>query len=42
MSDQKEKLYFALILLSCLASLALTYYTFVILPKDNVALGSFF
>lgn len=42
MSEQKEKLFFGLIIFACIFSVALSFYTFVILPETNVALGSFF
>lgn len=42
MTEQKEKIFFVLIILACILSLMLTFFTFVILPKTNIALGSFF
>jgi len=42
MTEQKEKLFFLLIILACIVSLLLTFFTFVILPETNIALGSFF
>jgi hypothetical protein len=42
MTATKEKLFFFLIIVFCILSLGLTFYTFVILPKTNIALGSFF
>lgn len=42
MSEVKEIFFFGLIIVFCILSLLLTFYTFVILPKTNVALGSFF
>ncbi len=42
MSELKEKIFFILIIVSFALSIALSFYTLVILPETNVALGSFF
>lgn len=42
MTERKERFFFILILMACMISLLLTFYTFVVLPKTNIALGSFF
>lgn len=42
MTEKKERIFFILIILACVISLMLTFFTFVILPNQNLALGSFF
>lgn len=42
MIEKKEKIYFYIIVVVCLITIALSCYAFLILPKSNVALGSFF
>lgn len=42
MTEKKERIFFWMIILACIISIGLSFYTFVILPETNVALGSFF
>jgi hypothetical protein len=42
MNMNKEKWFFIAIIATCIVSVALAYYIFVIMSKEDVALSSFF